>query len=75
MGNGRSEEGHHGIPDELLDGPAVALELGAQAVVVRAQDRVDVLRVERLGARGEADQVGEEHRHDLSLPVGCLRHR
>ena len=35
--------------------------------MVRAEDRLDVLRVERLGARSEADEVGEEHRHDLAL--------
>ena len=63
----RPEERHHGVADELLDRSAVAFELGTQPLVVRAEDRLDVLRVERLGARGEADQVGEEHRHDLAL--------
>ena len=32
----RAEERHHRIADELLDGAAVALELGADALVVRA---------------------------------------
>ena len=41
-----AEERHDGVADELLDRAAVALELGADAVVVRAQDRLDVLRVE-----------------------------
>ena len=43
----------------------------AQPLVVRAQDRLDVLRVERLGARREADEVGEEDRHDLALAPRC----
>ena len=75
VGDRRPEEGHDGVADELLDGAAVALELGAQLLVVRPQDRVDVLGVERLGPRREADEVGEEHRHDLSLPVWSLGHR
>ena len=63
----RPEERHHGVADELLDRAAVALELGTQALVVRAEDRLDVLGVERFGARGETDEVGEEHGHDLAL--------
>ena len=35
--------------------------------MVGPEDRLDVLRVERLGARGEADEVGKEHGHDLAL--------
>ena len=35
--------------------------------------RIDVFRVELLGARGEADEVGEEDRDDLPLPA-CLGH-
>jgi hypothetical protein len=41
----RAEEGHDRIADELLDGAAVALELGANALVVRPQDRLDVLGI------------------------------
>ncbi len=57
-----AEERHHRIADELLDGAAVPLELGPYACVVGAQDRLDVLRVERLGLRSEADEVAEERR-------------
>ena len=63
----RAEHRHHRVADELLHRAAALLELGAQPLVVRPQDRLDVLRVERLGARGEADEVGEQHRHDLAL--------
>ena len=64
---GRAEERHHRVADELLDRAAVALELAAQALVVRRKHRAHVLRVEALGPRGEADQVTEEHRDDLAL--------
>ena len=50
----RAEQRHHGVADELLDRAAVALELRADALVVRAEHRLDVLGVERLRLRGEA---------------------
>ena len=69
---GRSaEERHHRVADELLDGAAEALELLAQMRVVRGEQAADVLGIELLGAGGEADEIGEEHRHDLAL----LAHR
>ena len=63
----RAEHRHHRVADELLDRAAVALELGAQARVVRREHRAHVLRVEPFGARRRADEVGEEDRDDLPL--------
>jgi hypothetical protein len=63
----RSEERHHGVPDELLDGAAAALELRPDAVVVRGEERLDVLRVHRLGLRREPDEIAEDDRDDLAL--------
>jgi hypothetical protein len=63
----RAEHRHDRIADELLHCAAALLELRPQALVVRTQDRFDVFWVERLGARGEADEVGEEDRDDLPL--------
>jgi hypothetical protein len=69
---GRSaEERDHGVADELLDGAAEALELAAQVRVVGSEEPAHVLGIELLGAGGEADEIGEEHRHDLAL----LAHR
>ena len=70
-----AEDGHDRVADELLHGAAEALDLGAQARVVRGEHRAHVLRVELLGAAGEADEVGEEDRDDLALltPAGLLR--
>ena len=62
-----AEKGHHRVADELLHGPAVAFELRAEALVVRGEQRLHVLGVELVGTLGEADEVAEDHRDDLSL--------
>ena len=62
-----SEHGHDRIPDELLHRPPIAFDLGAQANVVRTDARTDVLGICLIGRGGEADQVAEQHRHDLAL--------
>src|SRR5205823_7267857 len=41
--------------------------LVAQALVVRREDSLDVLRIEPLGLRREPDEVGEEDGEDLAL--------
>ena len=45
VGHRRAEERHDGVADELLDRPAVVLELVAQERVVRRQGAADVLDV------------------------------
>ena len=45
-GLGRAEDTHHRVADELLDPAAEALELGANAPVVRRQDRAHVLGIQ-----------------------------
>ena len=67
--DGRSEDGHHRVPDELLDRAPVALDLLPQAGVVGTDARADVLRVGGLRGGGEADEVAEEDGHDLALLV------
>ena len=67
----RAEERHHGIADELLDGAAVTLELRADALVVGAQERLDVLGIDRLRRAREADEVAEDDRDDLALAALC----
>ena len=63
----RAEDGHDRVADELLDGAAEALDLLPHPLVVGPQPRADVLRVGAVRAAGEADEVDEEHRHDLPL--------
>ena len=65
--DGGAEERHHRVADELLDRAAERLELAAQPLVVGAEDRLDVLRVERLRMGREADEVGEDDGDDLAL--------
>ena len=62
-----AEEGHHGVTDELLDRASVSFELGSDTRVVRAQDRLDVLGIQRLRLRREAHEIAEENAHDLAL--------
>jgi hypothetical protein len=64
---GAPKSRHHRVADELLDRAAVALELRAEARMVRRQQSAHVLRVELFGPRGEADEVDEHDRDDLSL--------
>ncbi len=70
VGRRRAEQRHHGVADELLHRPAMPLELLAQLLVIRTEDRLDVLRIELLGLRRESDEVGEQDRDDLALAPG-----
>ena len=69
-GDGAPEQRHDRVADELLDGPAVALELVAQPGVIRRQDGLDVFRIEAFGTRREPDEVAEQDRDDLALLAG-----
>jgi len=65
--DGRSERGHHRVADELLHGAAVALDLLAQACVIREHARANVLGIRRVRGCSEADEIAEENGHDLAL--------
>ena len=67
----RAEKRHHRIPDELLDGAAVALELFSDALVIRAEESFDVFGIHRLSPSREPDEVAEDHRDDLALTPRC----
>jgi hypothetical protein len=64
---GGPEERHHRVADELLDGAAALLELPTQPLPVRCEHGADILRIELFRPRGEAHEIGEEHRDDLAL--------
>jgi hypothetical protein len=61
----RTEDGHHRVPDELLDRAATPLEFCTKAGVIRRKHSTHVLRIELLRMRGEADEIDEHDRHDL----------
>ena len=70
VGDGSAEQRHDRVADELLDRASVALQLGAKASVVRAEERLHVLRVHRLRLRREPDEVAEEDGDDLAFSAG-----
>ncbi len=57
--DGRAEERHDSVADELLYRATEALELGAKAAVVGREQRTHVLGIEPLGSRREADEIDE----------------
>ncbi len=68
-----AEHRHDRVADELLEHAAVPRDGLPRCGEVGVLDHRDVLGVEPLGQRREADEVGEEHRHDA--PLDCpLRH-
>jgi hypothetical protein len=75
VGCRRAEERHDRVADELLDGAAVALELGAKALVIRAEERFDVFGIESFSAARKADEVAEDDRDDLALSALGGGHR
>ena len=60
VGERRAEDRHHRVADELLEPPAVRLDLVAGSRVEAREGLADVLRVGPLGRRREALQVDEE---------------
>ena len=62
-----AKDRHDRIADQLLDGAAVPLELGAKPGMVGLEQPAHVLRVHALGTGGEADEVAEEAGDDLAL--------
>ena len=59
--------GHDRVADELLDRPAVAGDHVAGQIEVAGQEIAGVLGIAPFGERGEADQIGEQDRHQTPL--------
>ena len=72
--DGRAEERHYGVADELFHCAAVVLELRADAGVVRPENRLHVLRVHRLRLRRKADEVAKDNSDDLALTARVGHH-
>jgi hypothetical protein len=70
VGERRSEDAHHGVADELLHDAPERLDLAADAIVVRGQNRANLLGVELLGPGGEPDEVDEDDGDDPPFVPG-----
>src|SRR5258708_6214621 len=71
MRDRRAEHGHDGVADELLEVASERLDGSFRRPVIRLEGIADVLRITVVRAPGEADQIDEEHGHDLAL-LPCL---
>ena len=75
LGDRRPPDGHHRVPDELLDGPAIPFDDLARDVEVPVEELAHPFRVLAVAAGGEADQVREQDRDQASLGEGRLSGR
>ena len=66
-GDRRTPHRHHGVADELLDRPAVAVDDRAAGLEVPSEELLDLLGIAVLRERREADEVGEQDRHEPAL--------
>ena len=69
VGDGRAEQRHDAVAEELVDRALVAVHLGQHELEGPAHQPVDLLGVEALRQRREARDVHEEHRHLLALAL------
>jgi len=63
----QAEHGHHRVADVFLDPTAVLLDGVASNCEQAREERPDILRIERLGKRRRANDVGKENRHQAPL--------
>ena len=72
--DGRAEERHDAVAEELVHGAVVPVDLGQHEVERALHQRMHVLGIEPRRQRGEAGDVHEEHRDLLALALeGGLR--
>ena len=64
---GRAEERHEAVAEELVDRALVAMHLGEGGLEEGIHENVHSLRPEPLGQRRGADQVAEEHGDGFAL--------
>jgi hypothetical protein len=69
MGDWRSEQRHHAVPEELINRPLVAMDHGENHLEGAVHDGVDFLGIQALRHRGEPRDVGEHDCHLLALSL------
>ena len=67
MRDGRTEQRHDRVADDLVDLPAEGGDVGDEALEAAVDEVLHLLGVHRLRKAGEADQVGEQHGDDAAL--------
>ena len=72
----RAEQGDDGVADDLVDAAAERVDVVDEALEAPVDDALHLLGITALGQRGEADEVGEQHRGDAALvrARGVQRH-
>jgi hypothetical protein len=71
--NRDAEDSHHGIADELLHRPAMALDDRLHALEVPREQGSQCFRVELLAEFRRAGDVAKQHGYDLPLLARRLR--
>src|SRR5687767_7413864 len=66
---GRAEERHEAVAEELVDRALVAMHLRERGLEEPAQQRVHGLGAEPFGERGRADDVAEQYGDGLALAL------
>ena len=74
VGLRQTEDGHHRVAAELLDGAAALLDLLRGKLEELADQPADDLRIELLAERRGASEVGEQRRHDAPFLHADARH-
>jgi hypothetical protein len=69
VSDGRAEQCHDPVAEELVHGALVPVHLGQHQLEGAGHEGVDLLGIEARGDRGEAGDVHEEHRDLLALAL------
>lgn len=67
VGPGRTEQSHHGVADDLVDGSAESRDVGDQALEAPVDQMFDEFGIGALGQGGEPHQIREQDRDHTPL--------
>ena len=67
VGDGRAEQGHDLVADDLVEPAAEGGDVGDEPLEAAVDEALDLLGVGRLGERGEPDQIGEQDGGEAAL--------
>jgi hypothetical protein len=68
MGNGRAEQGHDAVPQELIDRALIVVHFAQDKREELVEQRVHGLRTKARGKGSGVGQVAKEHGDLLALP-------